>query len=458
MVLQHNTNAMNVNRQLGLTTRRLTKISERLTSGYKINRAADDAAGLSISEKMRKQIRGLNQASDNIEDGFSLCLIADVALNETVDILQRMRELAVQSANGTNSASDRQAIEREIIQLKSEVDRIAETTKFNDAVYPLNRPVMYGYTVTETIEVPDQLPGYHPNNGLIRETTTTFRSNHQCTYDGKVYNVGDTITLSGLTTNDTEIWIHGGSAYIGDNWGSGNNVSWDVLGPLKKSDLKIDANGYLYYLDHSGTEQYAVYMFTTSPHYPGSLGNPDPIHFTNKTHASQQVGKKEGRFMTIADLDSVNTSKPKPTPIIRTNTTYCFSNDSISVHAGASSSQNNKIPVPIVNATCRGLGINDLTVSTIEFSEQALVMLSDAISRASSYRSEFGAVQNRLEHAQKIDDNTAENTQAAESQIRDTSMADEMVRYSNTNILIQAGQAMLAQANQSKQGILNLVA
>ena len=155
MVLQHNTNAMNVNRQLGLTTRRLTKISERLTSGYKINRAADDAAGLSISEKMRKQIRGLNQASDNIEDGISLCQIADGALNETVDILQRMRELAVQSANGTNSASDRQAIEREIIQLKSEVDRIAETTKFNDAVYPLNRPVMYGYTVTETIEVPD---------------------------------------------------------------------------------------------------------------------------------------------------------------------------------------------------------------------------------------------------------------------------------------------------------------
>ena len=142
MVLQHNTNAMNVNRQLGLTTRRLTKISERLTSGYKINRAADDAAGLSISEKMRKQIRGLNQASDNIEDGISLCQIADGALNETVDILQRMRELAVQSANGTNSASDRQAIEREIIQLKSEVDRIAETTKFNDAVYPLNRPVM----------------------------------------------------------------------------------------------------------------------------------------------------------------------------------------------------------------------------------------------------------------------------------------------------------------------------
>ena len=152
MVIQHNMNAMNARRQLGLTTGQLGKSSEKLSSGYKINRAADDAAGLSISEKMRKQIRGLDQASENIEDGISLCQVADGALNETISILQRMRELAVQSANGTNSASDREAIDMEITQLKNEVDRIAVTTSFNDAAYPLNAPITYSGIVTETID------------------------------------------------------------------------------------------------------------------------------------------------------------------------------------------------------------------------------------------------------------------------------------------------------------------
>ena len=134
MVIQHKMSAVNANRQLGLVSGSLTKSSEKLSSGYRINRAADDAAGLSISEKMRTQIRGLTRASENIEDGISLWQVADGALNETVDILQRMRELAIQSANGTNAESDRQYIEMEIAQLKDEINRIAETTKFNDVM------------------------------------------------------------------------------------------------------------------------------------------------------------------------------------------------------------------------------------------------------------------------------------------------------------------------------------
>ncbi len=136
MVIQHNLLASNANRQLGIVKNNISKSTEKLSSGYKINRAADDASGLSISEKMRKQIRGLSQAAENIQDGISLCQVADGALNETIDILQRMNELSIQSANGTNSSNDRKDIQLEISQLISEIDRIASTTKFNE-IYPL---------------------------------------------------------------------------------------------------------------------------------------------------------------------------------------------------------------------------------------------------------------------------------------------------------------------------------
>lgn len=453
MVIQHNISAINTNRQLGLTTRHIAKSSEKLSSGYKINRAADDAAGLSISEKMRKQIRGLNQASENIEDGVSLCQVADGALNETVSILQRMRELAVQSANGTNSTSDRKAIDMEIMQLKTEVDRIAKTTKFNDAVYPLNTPVIYSKVVVETVGS----PGDNWTGGLLREKTVTFQTNRACTYEGTRYNLGDTITITGLTTNDVEVWVFQGatSNYLNpsDNWFDSSGHDNDNMKALKLSDLKVDEQNRLYYVNASNTKMYAVYQ--------DNAGLSDPLAF----FATLSTGF---RYMTIDDLGVSQTP-----PVIQTETKrYLSLNEATSIHAGASSSQTNKIQVPIVNATCEGLGIADLTVvnaergpnvdddtaTAEENTTKAMLMLDKAIATASSYRSAFGAVQNRLEHAQRIDDNTAENTQAAESQIRDTDMADEMVRYSNTSILMQAGQSMLAQANQSKQGVLSLVA
>ena len=403
MVIQHNMSAMNANRQLGLITGSLTKSTEKLSSGYKINRAADDAAGLSISEKMRKQIRGLDQASENIEDGISLCQIADGALNETVDILQRMRELAVQSANGTNSASDRQSIEMEITQLKSEIDRIAETTKFNDAVYPLNAPITYS-------EI-----GVSPQK-LVQpfETTITIITDKSCNYDGKDYNAGDTITITGLAyyANSDAVSVYGGW-WDGDSWSESSLLS--ILKPLKISDLEAveGRDGQIYY--------YIPHEITG--------GGGHWYYFWTEWQDNQ---------------------------IIETSTRS--SNESISIHAGASASQTNKIPINIVNATCKGLGITDMTLVTEDSSTEALDLLDDAIAKASSYRSAFGVTQNHLEHAQKIDDNTSENTQAAESQIRDTDMASEMVRYTNTNILAQAGQSMLAQANQSRQGVLSLIA
>ena len=269
MVVQHNLTAMNTNRQMGNVQTNLSKNTEKLSSGYKINRAGDDAAGLSISEKMRAQIRGLNKASTNAEDGISLIQVAEGALNETHAILQRMNELATQAANDTNTATDRTALQAEVDQLVSEVNRIQSTTQFN------------------------------------------------------------TMNL----------------------------------------------------LDGS---------------------------FTGK---NLQVGSLAGQ----------------------------------------------KIQLSINNMDATSLGINALSLSTFEKAGSAITKVQAAVDLVSTQRSTLGAVQNRLEHTINNLDTTSENTQAAESRIRDTDMASEMVEYSKNNILAQAGQSMLTQANQATQGVLSIL-
>ena len=269
MVVQHNLTAMNANRQLGITTGAQAKSSEKLSSGYRINRAGDDAAGLSISEKMRSQIRGLNKASDNAQDGISLIQVAEGALNESHSILQRMNELATQAANDTNVTADRQAIQKEVDALTSELSRIACTTTFN-------------------------------------------------------------------TQN-----LLGGSF-------SGKNL---------------------------------------------------------------QVGAESGQTITIS----------------------------------------------IVAMDASSIGVNSLNVTSHASAGSAMTTIQAAICQVSEQRSALGALQNRLEHTVANLDNVSENTSSAESRIRDTDMASEMVDYSKNNILAQAGQSMLAQANQATQGVLGLL-
>ena len=269
MVVQHNLTAMNANRQLGITTGQQAKSSEKLSSGYKVNRAADDAAGLTISEKMRSQVRGLNKASDNAQDGISAIQVAEGALNETHSILQRMNELATQAANDTNTTVDRKAIQEEINALTSEIDRIQSTTQFN----------------TQNL------------------------------------------------------------------------------------------------LDGS---------------------------FTGK---NLQVGALKGQKISIT-ISKMNAGK---------------------------------------------LGVSNVKVSTFASAGSGMSSIQKAIEKVSTQRSKLGALQNRLEHTVANLDNIAENTQTAESRIRDTDMAEEMVNYSKNNILAQAGQSMLAQANQSTQGVLSLL-
>ena len=274
MVVQHNLTAANTNRQLGITTNGLQKSTEKLSSGYKINRAADDAAGLSISEKMRNQIRGLNKASDNAQDGISLVQTAEGALNEVHSMLQRMSELAVQAANGTNATEDRAALDAEVQQLKTEIKRVGSTTQFNKM-------------------------------GILDGT------------------------------------------------------------------------------------------------------------FSAGTKKSLQVG---------------------------TN-----ANQTISIAISALKS--------VVGSSLQ----NDLKLQTATNAQSAITTVQNSIQKLSTLRSKLGAVQNRLEHTVANLDNISENTQSAESRIRDTDMAEEMVQYSKNNILQQAGQSMLAQANQANQGVLSLL-
>ena len=290
MVVQHNMTAMNANRQLGITTSAQAKSSEKLSSGYRINRAGDDAAGLTISEKMRSQIRGLNKASDNAQDGVSLIQVAEGALSETHSILQRMNELATQAANDTNTTADRNAIQSEINQLTSEIDRIQSTTQFN------------------------------------------------------------TMNL--------------------------------IDGSYTAKNLQV-----------------------------GSLSGQAILVSIQNMNATSLFGGTNSAVASVAD---VNTSNLK--------------------------SYNTK-----------------LTVSSFDTAGSAMKSIQSAIALVSNQRSNLGAVQNRLEHTIANLDNISENTQSAESRIRDTDMAEEMVNYSKNNILAQAGQSMLAQANQSNQGVLSLL-
>ena len=275
MVVQHNLTAMNANRNLGITTAKQAKQTEKLSSGYRINRAADDAAGLSISEKMRRQIRGLDQASTNAQDGVSLVQVAEGALNEVTDMLQRMNELTIKAANGTYTSTQRNYIADEINQLISEVDRIATTTKFND----------------------------------------------QLVLDG---------------------------------------------------------------------------TFTS-------------------TKGRLQIGNESGETMTVS----------------------------------------------VGNMKASGIGVSDLgtswSVANGSVCDTFINTVKNALEKVASQRSALGAVQNRLEHTINNLDNIVENTTAAESRVRDTDMAKEMVTYSNNQILAQAGQAMLAQGNQVNQGVLSLL-
>ena len=397
MVVQHNLTAMNSNRMLGITTGSQAKATEKLSSGYKVNRAADDAAGLAISEKMRKQIRGLTQASANAQDGISSVQTAEGALTEVHDMLQRMNELAVKAANGTMSESDRDAIQSEVDQLVTEIDRVSTTTKFNETYL---------------------LKG--SNNGTAGKLV----------YNGTV---GQSINI------DTEK----GTGTVGITSGATGTTSDNT----SYSGKTVSANGKTYILVESTTGTMSV-----------SQAVDDLTKGTTKAYSSMDAlmsGIKRDDHQNIKTItfDSVN-SNLKVEAFANLNDAIDFS-----LHVGADSSDDNKINLNISSMSARGLGINGLDISgdNDDNATAAIDTIADALQRVSAQRATLGAVQNRLEHTIANLDNVVENTTAAESAIRDTDMATQMVTYSNNQILAQAGQAMLAQSNQSNQGVLSLL-
>jgi flagellin len=365
MVVQHNMTAMNANRQLGITTSAQSKSAEKLSSGYKINRAADDAAGLKISEKMRSQIRGLDQASSNAEDGVSLLQTAEGALNEAHSILQRMNELAVQGANDTNQSIDRDAINQELNALTEEIDRISSTTQFN------KQNLLDGSFTGRNLQV-----GANQNQKI---TLNIAAMNARA------------IGLSTIKVGKT-------SGYLGTN--------------------DITTKGKFSATDGSAKIRACVHALAS-------------------------------KNATVAATVSNGTQYFK-TP----NGTMATTSGAVRACYGAKAS--NATQVYLVQSVA-ATSVQKPNVNDYQQAQGTIEMVQNAINNVSSQRSALGALQNRLEHTIANLDNVSENTQSAESRIRDTDMASEMVEYSKNNILAQAGQSMLAQANQSNQGVLSLL-
>ncbi len=652
MVVQHNMQAMNANRMLNVTTSTQAKATEKLSSGYKINRAADDAAGLTISEKMRKQIKGLDRASTNAEDGVSAVQTAEGALTEVHSMLQRMNELAVQASNGTNSESDRSAIQDEISQLTTEIDRVAETTKFNEtyllkgnadgtssektvnahdaglagklvdngdgtSTFKLDKELKDGdkvmiagknYTIgskeastkgfqkldtlkAKVVSVGDSV-SYEDNGKTVTKTLVDKVANAEAVYtnaaeieiDGKKYKIAGATDLTKttgaeLTQKDAKLMVDealaagkkatltktGTKAGIYD---AAKDVKVDIVSTID-SDKEISSLGTF-------TPAIATAGAPTAAELATAAGktlaaghtvtlNGESITATTNDPANMSVIKdvvkqlqgesKAGAndadtikigttTFTIADKTDIGNTKitvddalallnDKNTVAITANraeaksamlvagltsgadytaveTKVASSDDNVisvkdayskmaeeltkassigadtaatvksnnsgeftikqgsvevkdalafNLHVGADADMTNKINVDIESMSAAGLGIKGLNVkdATGTAATYAIDAIADAVAKVSSQRSALGAVQNRLEHTIANVDNVVENTTSAESRIRDTDMAETMVEYSKNNILAQAGQSMLAQANQANQGVLSLL-
>ena len=459
MVVQHNMQAANANRMLNVTTSAQSKSTEKLSSGYRINRAADDAAGLTISEKMRKQIKGLDRASTNAEDGVSAVQTAEGALTEVHSMLQRMNELATQSANGTNSNTDRKAIQDEIDQLTTEIDRVSETTKFNET-YLLKGD---GAEKAHNVNAHDAgLDGVTltDKGDTVDVTLKTLNAGDKISIAGKNYSIGSTADeakkLLGTTYDGSVKATINGTEYTlvadGDEDKPANKLNKASIEALVVGGATVEVGG-----------KKAFVITDKAPNADGIDDNDSTVITAGKAY---QLQTAEIVKASSIGTDTVAKNKTTVNDAFGTATTnFTLQKGTVSykdalsfnLHVGADADMTNKITVNIDSMNSAGLGVKGIKADTEQDATYAIDAIADAISTVSSQRSALGAVQNRLEHTINNLDNVVENTTSAESRIRDTDMAEEMVNYSKNNILAQAGQSMLAQANQSNQGVLSLL-
>ena len=457
MVVQHNLTAMNSNRMLGLTMSSQAKSTEKLSSGYKINRAADDAAGLSISEKMRRQIRGLTQASLNAQDGISAVQTAEGALTEVHDMLQRMDELATKAANGTLTEEDRKAVQDEIDQLVTEIDRVSETTTFNEMALLKGDPEKT-VTTTERVVTSELAATYaNPIEATITIDDTGFDGDDDVNGTNTGYYLaGSDTALTGadladlLEVKDGAIALKEGVAVYTEAADTAGQFGAQVTDANEAfltviADYVTINNNALYDKTTNAevTEEDLVNYFNADGTYKGGL------MAYNDANALTDVGAEQiDNFVTVTEEQYEEKTDTLPAAL------------EFNLHVGAESDTANKIQVTIESMSAKNIGIDVLKtdgVMTEDSATAAIDVIKAAISKVSEQRSTLGAAQNRLEHTINNLDNVVENTTSAESQIRDTDMATEMVKYSNNQILAQAGQAMLAQSNQANQGVLALL-
>ena len=496
MVVQHNMSAANANRMLNVTSSSVSKTTEKLSSGYRINRAADDAAGLSISEKMRGQIRGLNKASSNAQDGISLIQTAEGALNESHSILQRMRELSVQAANGTETDDDRESVQNEIEQLQSELTRISDTTEFN------TMKLLDGSQSGEKVQASVSKSSA---SLLTTESATTGKSVTAAVTaagNGKESSYSVTVMDKNGNASTTTVKFTGGAA-VGDDGAS-------IVAALKKTDLadtfditfaaadnkitftsKEEGVTSNVVLTQQGTAQASAATVTAGTDaYPklskdykayNGTGNIEDAIFTVNGQKFAYVtdatklgdDNKDVNYIKTADV-TVDADEAKAmATLINSKTGIAAEADgdgNISLKAGSSNAgkgielqiganegQTMSFTLGDMSAAALGVDGSNVDLSSQESAKKATTTIDNAIKTISKARGQMGAVQNRLEHTINNLDTASENLQTSESRIRDTDMAKEMVEYSKNNILMQAGQSMLAQANQSNQGVLSLL-
>ena len=586
MVVQHNISAMNANEAMRKNVSGLKKQTEKLSTGYNINRAADNAAGLAISEKMRSQIRGLTQASSNANDAISLIQTAEGGLQETEDIMQRMRELAVQSANGTYTDEDREQIQYEVDALKAEVDRISESTEFNEM-----KLLDGSLSNTEQSKVGEYGPSFASINAVDASTIFTNASKGQGTImitsdklntqvkmgvssaveEGSEIAVWDaagqnlTITLaagknytedrlneiiagaqqegSTATSNVADVKITlGANASYNDNSGLttktptgtntsiaavsltataagtranngtgtafGGTIGTDYLGANKilfkankygqdfndkitvqfdagtkedgktiaegvttkeDADSKIKADGtyqageYVVHL-HIGKEYSAEdieqIMNKAGLDYSVALEGPaaeevdgtETIKAITATAKTAEIALTNGTGWSADDIDNLSAG-----PLDEVKDKAAKSKGGLTFQIGANGVEDQRLTVTVENMGSKALGIDKISVAKQDDANDAINKIDDAIKAVSTQRAKLGAVQNRLEHTVNSLNTANENMTASESQIRDTDMASEMIKYTKSNILQQASQSMLAQANQQPQGVLQLL-
>lgn len=454
MIINHNISALNTYRQLTVNNSATSKSLEKLSSGYRINRAGDDAAGLAISEKMRGQIRGLNMASKNAQDGISLIQTAEGALNETHSILQRMRELAVQSANGTNTDDDREELQKEIEQLKSEINRISNDTEFN-TLKLLDGSIANTADVDTTnaahlgeVEVINDNISAGDYTVNIADLTINTTVDDAGTTNIKEVKIADSQTVEmgkytvevsdGTDTGKFALTLKNEAGKVIATTDNVENSATEVnLGDFK---LTINTGGLV-----KGTAK-----FTISADFTATVSDADSNEIESKTFTGNSAG-----YVSVGGLKINFDSSLTGAATTGTNSTVTVKTNAVSFQIGANEGQNTKLAISAMSS--KALGVADVDLTTSEKASKAITTIDKAIQTVSTERSKLGAIQNRLEHTINNLGTSAENLTAAESRIRDVDMAKEMMEFTKNTILQQAAQAMLAQANQMPQNVLQLL-